>query len=99
MVRIATDRAMSQQRKANWLETHNGIRDRLRPLAHEILSHARRKVQPGWKGILPNRNKDLIKSAFSPEPASTASAAYQDGFHRQRQREMSYRASLSSRRR
>jgi hypothetical protein len=67
MVRIATNRAMSQQRKANWLETHNGIRDRLRPLAHEILSHARRKVQPGWKGILQNRKKDLIKSAFSPQ--------------------------------
>jgi hypothetical protein len=61
MVRIATNRAMSRQRKANWLETRNGIRDRLRPLAYEILSHGRRKVQPGWKVILHNRKNDLVK--------------------------------------
>src|SRR3981081_1275893 len=61
MARIATNRAISQQRKAHWLETHNGIRDRLRPLAYEIFSYGWSKVQPDWKGILQNRKKDLIK--------------------------------------
>ena len=61
MVRIATNRAISQQRMAHWLETHNGIRDRLRPLAYEIFSYGWSKVQPDWKGILQNRKMDLIK--------------------------------------
>ena len=63
MVRIATNRAISQQRKAHWLETRNGIRNRLRPLAYEIFSYGWSKVQPDpWEWI----NVSLRMASVSP---------------------------------